>query len=178
MLEARILNRTIHNSVVVTAARSCFWLQWQVCFYGKVKWFYTLSKLLLIEQINAVIFDDTFLPFKWRHFLVTATFCFPVLINSAFSVMLVYSFSAHWYKLFAVAELMWTDPSPSFLTEELIQCLQGHTYPPSKTEWVVVLFFSDLSQSTLYKTFWSTASSSVCNSKILWAKHYPGSGTV
>lgn len=137
MLETRILKqnsrRHIHNSVVVTAARYCF--GYNDRFFFMVKWSgFTLSKLFLIVQINTVIFDGTFLHFSRRHFLVTGTFCLPILTDQAFSGMLVYSFSACWYKWFPVAELMWRDPSPLFLTEKLIQCLQGHTYPPSKTE--------------------------------------------
>lgn len=105
-----------------------------------VKWSgFTLSRLFLIVQINTVIFDDILLHFSRRHFLVTGTFCLPILTDSAFSRMLVYSFSACWYNWFAVAELMWRDLCPLFLTEKLIQCLQGHTYPPCKIQLVVVL---------------------------------------
>lgn len=68
------------------------------------------------------------------------TFCLPILTDSAVSGMLVYSFSACWYNWFAGAELMWRDLCPLFLTEKLIQCLQGHTYSPCKSELVVILF--------------------------------------
>lgn len=172
MLETSILNqnscRHAHNSVAVTTARSCF--GYNDNFFFMVKWSgFTLSKLFFILQVNTVIFDDTFLHFSWRHFLVTGTFCLPILTDSAFSRMLVYSFSACWYNSFTVEELMWRDLCPLFLIEKLIQCLQGHTYPPCKTQLVVMLFSLIFPSPPPFKRSDQQLLTLYFNFKILWA---------